>query len=87
MLDRVEGAVKVRDQVFRIFEPDSEPHAKSILLAPTCHRPRAGGADARRIEGQHEAFEPAPAVPDTEQFERVDEGRALLRAFNFPFRN
>ena len=58
----------------------------AILNPPAFLRPRHLAANGLHIEWQGEAFEPAPAVPDTEQFERVDEGRALLKAFNFPFK-
>ena len=78
MLDCGEGAVKVRDQVFRIFEPDGEADAQPVFLAPACLRPSARAADARGVEGQGKAFEPAPAVADAEQLQRVDEGRALF---------
>ena len=71
-----ETPIEIGDQIARAFKPDRQPHAEAVRGVPARGRPACCRSDRRRIERRHEALETAPAEPDAEQIERIDEARA-----------
>ena len=67
--------LQVRNEVVRVLETDVKPHQGTIVNRPFCR--------ARRVGGHGKAFESAPAVTDSELFQRVDQRvtRRFVTAF------